>query len=88
MSCIALFFVEIYSATRNSWEIIRHNPTDIPYAYDIDLCLHGFLLATGKKDMMAFDLHKDALGQEMSCAVRESTSPAGSRALAGLVRFG
>ncbi|XP_074347493.1 putative F-box protein At2g02030 [Apium graveolens] len=59
----------VYSANRNSWKQIEVDPIDdFYYNTDVysngclfDVCLHGFLLCTGYRGMIAFDLHKELL---------------------------
>nr|XP_017251750.1 PREDICTED: uncharacterized protein LOC108222342 [Daucus carota subsp. sativus] len=52
----------VYSSNRNAWRkmfpIKQNLPIDVPFVA-LEVCLHGFLLTTGHKGMMAFDLNKE-----------------------------
>ncbi|XP_063949007.1 F-box protein At4g11590-like [Daucus carota subsp. sativus] len=52
----------VYSSNRNAWRkmypIKQILPIDVPFVA-LEVCLHGFLLTTGHKGMMAFDLNKE-----------------------------
>nr|XP_017250819.1 PREDICTED: F-box protein At2g40910-like [Daucus carota subsp. sativus] len=54
----------VYSSNRNAWRkmypIKQILPIDVPFV-TLEVCLHGFLLTTGHKGMMAFDLNKEVL---------------------------
>ncbi|XP_017251403.1 F-box protein At1g30790-like [Daucus carota subsp. sativus] len=50
---------EVYSAERDTWRNIETKLIDIPYNCRFDICLHGFLFATGYSGMVAFNLNKE-----------------------------
>ena len=50
---------EVFSSNRNAWRKIEPMPLDVPMIPDFYVCLHGFLLTTGRHGMMAFNLNKE-----------------------------
>ncbi|KAK1398268.1 F-box domain-containing protein [Heracleum sosnowskyi] len=68
------FSAEVYSSNRNAWRKIEPKPVDVPRDLDFHVCLHGFLLTSGHKGLIAFDLNKEVficdieLPTEPSCA--------------------
>ncbi|KAK1396312.1 hypothetical protein POM88_006175 [Heracleum sosnowskyi] len=50
---------DVYSANMNSWHEIEAMPADTCLHYSFDVCFHGFLLCTGYRGMIPFDLHEE-----------------------------
>ena len=53
------FSAEVYSSNTDAWRKIEPKPIDVPIDHTFHVCLHGFLLTSGHKGMMAFDLNKE-----------------------------
>ncbi|XP_063938218.1 F-box protein At5g07610-like isoform X2 [Daucus carota subsp. sativus] len=49
----------VYSTNRDAWRNIDSKLTDVPRSTRLKVCLHGFLITTGKRGLIAFDLNKE-----------------------------
>lgn len=67
-----LNYYKVYSAKRDVWRDIETELTDVPKDNKFDICLHGFLFATGGNGMMAFNLNSEVFVCDIKLPVSSS----------------
>ena len=58
-------------------KFVKTNSTDVPNSRSFKVCLHGFLITTGKTGLIAFDLNKEVF----VCDIKLPVNTSGARPL-------